>query len=270
MYLGIYEIDGDPTELLAAYDRLISMMPESQVVFHACAIRENGITVFDACATRKRSSGSGVWAGQPVSRRCPGLLTTGLPRQVGSPACGIRSSPPWPWPLSRQRLLGIGLATPHTNYGTAGWVGSWSAKPSWRLSPGSSAGGREPAVAVPAAAPAAAPPSRRANLVTSQGTPAFVAGDDEVVFNYRIENASDHMAWRVGLSFGKRDGTPLGKPAGGDAQPGRPRPHDDHHSPFAIRLHGRSPLNHRAGQTSTLASMSKTDRSGDLPPRRPT
>ena len=28
MYLGIYEIDGDPGELLAAYDRLIGMMPE--------------------------------------------------------------------------------------------------------------------------------------------------------------------------------------------------------------------------------------------------
>ncbi len=35
MYLGIYEIDGDPNELLAAYDRLIAMMPEGQVVFHA-------------------------------------------------------------------------------------------------------------------------------------------------------------------------------------------------------------------------------------------
>jgi hypothetical protein len=52
MYLGIYEIDGDPNELLAAYDRLIAMMPESQVVFHACAIRENGITIYDACPTK--------------------------------------------------------------------------------------------------------------------------------------------------------------------------------------------------------------------------
>jgi len=29
MYFGIYEIDGDPDELLAAYDRLIGMMPEA-------------------------------------------------------------------------------------------------------------------------------------------------------------------------------------------------------------------------------------------------
>ena len=53
MYLGIYEIDGDSNGLLAAYDRLIAMMPEGQVVFHACAIRENGITIFDACPTKE-------------------------------------------------------------------------------------------------------------------------------------------------------------------------------------------------------------------------
>jgi hypothetical protein len=53
MYLGIYEIDGDPQELLAAYDRLIAMMPEGQVVFHACAIRESGITIYDACPSKE-------------------------------------------------------------------------------------------------------------------------------------------------------------------------------------------------------------------------
>src|SRR6476646_3077104 len=62
--------------------------------------------------------------------------------------------------------------------------------------------------------PAAAPPPPRANLVVSQGSPAFVAGDDEVVFNYQIDNASQVMATQVGLSFGKRDGTKLGSPAG--------------------------------------------------------
>ena len=37
MYLGTYEIDGDPNELLAADDQLTAMMPEGQVGFHACA-----------------------------------------------------------------------------------------------------------------------------------------------------------------------------------------------------------------------------------------
>ena len=48
MYLGIYDIAGDPRELLAAYDRVMAGMAEGQVFFHACAVRENGITIFDA------------------------------------------------------------------------------------------------------------------------------------------------------------------------------------------------------------------------------
>jgi hypothetical protein len=38
MYLGIYDIDGDPDELLAAYDRVMARMPEGQVYFHACPL----------------------------------------------------------------------------------------------------------------------------------------------------------------------------------------------------------------------------------------
>jgi hypothetical protein len=53
MYLGIYEVDGDPDELLAAYDRLIAGMPDQDVQFHACAVRENGITIYDACPTKE-------------------------------------------------------------------------------------------------------------------------------------------------------------------------------------------------------------------------
>jgi len=56
MYLGIYDIDGDSRELLVAYDRLIAGMPEGQLFFHACAVRENGITIFDACPTKERRS----------------------------------------------------------------------------------------------------------------------------------------------------------------------------------------------------------------------
>ena len=53
MHLGIYEIDGDLRELLVAYDRLMAGMPEGQVFFHACAVRENGITIFDACPSKE-------------------------------------------------------------------------------------------------------------------------------------------------------------------------------------------------------------------------
>ena len=39
---------GDPDDLLAGYDRLMAGMPEDQVEFHACAVREAGITIYDA------------------------------------------------------------------------------------------------------------------------------------------------------------------------------------------------------------------------------
>ena len=53
MHLGIYEIDGNPRELLVAYDRLMAGMPEGQIYFHACAVRENGITIFDVCPSKE-------------------------------------------------------------------------------------------------------------------------------------------------------------------------------------------------------------------------
>jgi len=46
MYLGIYDIDGDPDELLTAYDRVMAGMPDDRVYFHACAVRGNGITIY--------------------------------------------------------------------------------------------------------------------------------------------------------------------------------------------------------------------------------
>jgi hypothetical protein len=114
-------------------------------------------------------------------------------------------------------LLGIGLATPHTNYGTAGWVVLIVGEATVLIVALIERRRGSPAMPAPTPAPAAAPPApeppRLARLVVSQDSPAYVAGDDEVVFNYQIQNASDYMATDVGLSFGKRDGTKLGKGA---------------------------------------------------------
>jgi hypothetical protein len=49
MYLSIYRFDGDTDELLAAYDRMTEMIPPANIDFHACVVRDDGITVFDAC-----------------------------------------------------------------------------------------------------------------------------------------------------------------------------------------------------------------------------
>ena len=91
MHLGVYEIDGDPDELLAAYDRLMAGMPAGQVDFHACAVREGGITIYDACPTKEAferfSSGPEFRAAAEAA---------GLPfptRIAGLPLHAVRASP---------------------------------------------------------------------------------------------------------------------------------------------------------------------------------
>jgi hypothetical protein len=111
-------------------------------------------------------------------------------------------------------LIIAGADHPHRDWATVGWVLLvGSVVLAGVLGVTVVAGRRGSPPPAPEPAPPAAPPPR-ANLVVSQGSPAFVAGDSEVVFNYQIDNASHVMATHVGLSFGKRDGTKLGSPAG--------------------------------------------------------
>ncbi|RSD17168.1 hypothetical protein [Amycolatopsis eburnea] len=51
MYLAAYHFEGNATELLPAYDKLLAAFPPEQILLHACVTRAGGITVFDACPT---------------------------------------------------------------------------------------------------------------------------------------------------------------------------------------------------------------------------
>jgi hypothetical protein len=52
MFLGSYEFDGQPAELLAAYQRLLQNFPPDSLDLHVSVVRDDGITVFDACPSR--------------------------------------------------------------------------------------------------------------------------------------------------------------------------------------------------------------------------
>ena len=52
MFLGVYHFDGETTELLAAYDRLLALFPPNSFDLHACVQRADGISVYDACPDR--------------------------------------------------------------------------------------------------------------------------------------------------------------------------------------------------------------------------
>ena len=53
MYLGAAHFDGDPGELLPAYYRLLERFGVENLDVHLCVIRDDGLTVFDACPSRE-------------------------------------------------------------------------------------------------------------------------------------------------------------------------------------------------------------------------
>ena len=53
MFLGRYDYDGDPSELAAAYDRMMADIPGEAVPFHACVTHAEGLSVFDCCPSRE-------------------------------------------------------------------------------------------------------------------------------------------------------------------------------------------------------------------------
>ena len=51
-YLGAAHFDGDPGELLPAYHRLLERFGIDNLDVHLCVVRDDGLTVFDACPTK--------------------------------------------------------------------------------------------------------------------------------------------------------------------------------------------------------------------------
>lgn len=53
MFLSAYHFDGDPAQLAAAHDRLLTVFPPDSFSLHICVTGERGIVVLDACPTRE-------------------------------------------------------------------------------------------------------------------------------------------------------------------------------------------------------------------------
>jgi hypothetical protein len=52
MFIGCYRLHGDPTELTAAYDRLMARFTDDQFLVHICVSTDDGLVVFDTCPSR--------------------------------------------------------------------------------------------------------------------------------------------------------------------------------------------------------------------------
>ena len=57
MFLGAYHFDGQPSDLTAAYDRLMDQFPPGVIELNVCVSHDDGITVFDACPSRDAFAG---------------------------------------------------------------------------------------------------------------------------------------------------------------------------------------------------------------------
>ncbi len=52
MFLGTYRVIGDPTELAAAYDRLMTNFRDDQLLVHICVRTDEGLVIYDTCPSQ--------------------------------------------------------------------------------------------------------------------------------------------------------------------------------------------------------------------------
>lgn len=53
MFLGIYRFDGDTTQLRMAYDRLLELIPHTNLQLHVCVPDESGLSIIDTCPNKE-------------------------------------------------------------------------------------------------------------------------------------------------------------------------------------------------------------------------
>jgi hypothetical protein len=87
MFLGTYDFDGDPAELLDAYARLTAVVPVRDADLHVCVVRDDGITIMDACPSRE------VFEGFAASPDFNGALAAaGLPTPRVTPLGTVQAA----------------------------------------------------------------------------------------------------------------------------------------------------------------------------------
>ena len=81
LYLGAMQFDGDPSTLLPAYHRMLEGFGIENLDVHLCIVREDGLTVFDACPTKadyEQFSGSEMFRDAVAAAGLPAPRIEGL------------------------------------------------------------------------------------------------------------------------------------------------------------------------------------------------
>jgi hypothetical protein len=86
VHLGSYRFEGDPDQLVPAYDRLLEGMPKGQISLHVCVVDNDGITIYDTCPTEEVFR---EWIADPALAEA--FAAAGLPEPTitGSPVHAV-------------------------------------------------------------------------------------------------------------------------------------------------------------------------------------
>jgi len=54
MFLGVYRFEGDTAQLRMAYERMLELIPHTNLQLHVCVPGDNGLSIIDTCPNKER------------------------------------------------------------------------------------------------------------------------------------------------------------------------------------------------------------------------
>jgi len=53
MFLGIYTFESDTAQLRMAYERMLELIPHTNLQLHVCVPSDNGLSIIDSCPSKE-------------------------------------------------------------------------------------------------------------------------------------------------------------------------------------------------------------------------
>jgi len=87
MFLGIYRLEGDTSQLRQGYERLLESVPHDGMQLHVCVTDPGGLWIYDTCPSREAFLS---FAASPEFRNA--LKTAGLPEPKVTPVGDVQAA----------------------------------------------------------------------------------------------------------------------------------------------------------------------------------
>jgi len=87
MFLGIYHFEGDTAQLRMAYERMLELIPHTNLQLHVCVPSEDGLSIIDSCPNKES-----FLSFASSSEFADALKTAGLPTPKVTPMGEIHTA----------------------------------------------------------------------------------------------------------------------------------------------------------------------------------